>query len=66
MAWKGLGSWVVNALCGVVAYVVARWIWNGKDVFQSLLWEVLTFLGVYILLQLLVRGRRLARKGKTG
>jgi hypothetical protein len=64
MARMRIGTWIVNALCGLIAYVIARWTWSGRELFAALHWELLTFLGVYLLLQLLLRGRRLAKEGK--
>jgi uncharacterized RDD family membrane protein YckC len=64
--WRKLGSRLIDVLCGFAAYVGARLIWGGRDVFESLHWELLTFAAIYLLLQAIVRGRRLARAGKAG
>jgi hypothetical protein len=61
---KALLSWAVDAMCALVAYVIARWTWSGSGLFEKLHFELLTFLAVYLLLQVIVRGRRLARRGK--
>ena len=61
-----LGSWLIDVACGCAAYVAARWIWseNEASTFHSLHWELLTFGLIYLLLQAVLRGRRLAEKGK--
>ena len=58
------GSRLVDVGCGFAAYVGARLIHGGKQVTESLHWELLTFAGIYFLLQAIVRGRRLAREGR--
>ena len=58
-------SWSIDVGCGVAAYVAARWIWGqNSGVFENLHFELLTFGLIYLLLQALVRGRKLAEKGK--
>lgn len=59
-------SWSIDVLCGCAAYVAARWIWSENEAspFQRLHWELLTFGSIYLLLQAILRGRRLAEKGK--
>jgi hypothetical protein len=57
-------GWLIDAFCGLVAYVVARWTWSRSGLFENLPYEALTFLGVYLLLQAIVRGRRLAKRGR--
>jgi hypothetical protein len=58
------GSRLVDVSCGFAAYIGARLIWGGKSVTESLLWELLTFAVIYLLLQAIVRGRKLAREGR--
>lgn len=54
-----------DVVCGFAAYVVARWIWGPVDgAFTNLPMELATFAALYLLLQVLVRGWRLARKGR--
>jgi hypothetical protein len=50
--------------CGLLAYLVARWIWTEAPPFRTLPLEAITFVGVYLLLQFLVRTWRLARAGR--
>ncbi len=57
-------SRLVDVLCGLSAYVGARFIWANQDVFSNLPYELLTFAAIYLLLQAIVRGRRLAREGR--
>lgn len=64
--WQRLGSRLVDVLCGFAAYVGARLIWSSKEVFANLAWELITFAVIYLLLQAIVRGRRLARLGREG
>jgi hypothetical protein len=59
-----LGSRLIDVFCGFAAYVVARLIWGGRGVFESLHWELLTFAVVFLLLQAIIRGRHLAREGR--
>jgi uncharacterized RDD family membrane protein YckC len=66
MAWRTLSSRLIDVLCGFAAYVGARLVWGGRDVFENLPWELLTFAVIYLLLQAIVRGRRLAREGRGG
>ena len=62
---RKVGSWLIDVICGFAAYVTARWIWGrNAGVFENLHLELLTFAIVYLLLQALIRGRKLARKGK--
>jgi hypothetical protein len=61
---RSLGSWLLDVVCGLVAYVGSRWIWGGHHVFEKLHLELLTFVLIYLVLQALVRGRSLARKGR--
>ncbi len=63
--WKKLGSRLIDVSCGFLAYVAARLIWASQKVFSNLLWELLTFAVVYLLLQAIVRGWRLAREGRA-
>lgn len=60
-----LKSLLVDVVSAACAYVLARWIYSGESgVFTKLHWELLTFGGFYALFQLLIRGRKLAQKGK--
>ena len=62
-----LGSWLINTACGLLAYTGSRLIWKDSDsVLGNLLYELLTFAVLYLLMQVLIRGRGLARKGKEG
>ena len=56
LADSGLGS-----LLGVYDHIGRI---GGKQVTESLHWELLTFAVIYLLLQAIVRGRRLAREGR--
>jgi len=63
----GVGSWLINVICGLLAYTGSRLIWkDAESVLEKLPLELLTFAILYLLLQLLIRGRKLARKGKEG
>lgn len=62
---RTLLSRLIDVLCGFAAYVGARFIWHTQDVFANLPWELLTFAAIYLLLQAIVRGRRLAKAGKA-
>ena len=67
MAARGFGSWLINVLCGLLAYTGSRLIWaESESVFANLPMELLTFAILYLLMQLLIRGRSLAKKGKEG
>ena len=60
-----LKSYLVDVFCGFLAYVAARWIWSGgAGIFDDLVFELLTFAFVFGLLQVLIRGRKLAQRGK--
>ena len=60
-----LKSTFIDIISALVAYVGARWIFSGEaGVFHRLLPELATFAGLFLLLQLLIRGRKWARKGK--
>lgn len=61
---RRIGSRLVDVGCGFAAYVGARLVWGGKSVTESLHWELLTFAVIYLLLQAIVRGRKLAREGR--
>jgi len=61
-----LGSRLVDVGCGFVAYVGARLIWSGQPVLKNLLLELVTFAVIFLLLQAMVRGRRLAKIGRNG
>jgi hypothetical protein len=58
-------SWLLDLLCALLAYMGARWIWRDSPLFSQLHFELLTFAALYVLLEALVRGRRLARQGKS-
>ena len=63
--WMGkVGSRLLDVACGFAAYVGARLIWGGQSVTESLHWELLTFAVIYLLLQAIVRGQKLAREGR--
>ncbi len=58
-------SWLVDVVSALAAYVLARWIFSGgAGVFEKLHWELLAFGGFYGLFQLLIRGRKIAAKGR--
>ena len=60
-------SWLINVSCGLLAYTGSRFIWAEKDTgFEKLPWELMTFAALYLLLQALIRGRKLAKLGKEG
>ena len=62
----GFGSWLINVLCGLLAYTGSRLIWEHRESpFEKLHWELVTFAVFYLILQVLIRGRSLARKGKS-
>jgi len=62
---RGFASWLINVICGLLAYTGSRLIWTDqKSALEKLPYELLTFAVLYLLLQLLIRGRRLARRGK--
>ncbi len=64
---SGVKSWLINVVCGLLAYTGSRFIWAEKDTgFTKLPWELLTFAALYLLLQALIRGRKLAKLGKEG
>ncbi len=61
-----LRSYLVDVLTAGVAYIGARWTWSGgAGVFDNLLPELGTFALFFFILQFLIRGRRLARRGKA-
>jgi len=64
MRFEKLGSRLVDVFCGFLAYVGARLVWNSQEVFKNLHWELLTFAAIYLVLQAIVRGRKLARAGR--
>lgn len=61
---QSLTSWFREVIAVAVAYVGARWIWAPEGSFKNLPLELLTFAVLYVLFQVLLRGRKLARKGK--
>ena len=63
----GMKSWLINTVCGLAAYTGSRFIWAEKDTgITKLHWELITFAVLYLLLQALIRGRKLAKLGKEG
>lgn len=63
----GMKSWLINVSCGLLAYTGSRFIWAEKDTgVTKLPWELATFALLYVLLQVLIRGRKLAKEGKQG
>ncbi len=63
----GFKSWLINVICGLLAYTGSRFLWAEKDTgVTKLHWELLTFAVFYLILQALIRGRKLARRSKTG
>jgi len=64
---RGIGTWLINVSCGLLAYTGSRFIWQeSESVLGKLHLELLTFAILYLLLQVLIRGRKLAKKGKQG
>jgi hypothetical protein len=64
---RGFVSWLINVSCGLLAYTGSRLIWQDSDsVLGKLPFELLTFAILYGLMQVLIRGRQLAKKGKEG
>lgn len=64
---RGFGSWLINVVCGLLAYTGSRLIWKDSEgVLDNLVFELFTFAILYLLIQVLIRGRKLARKGKQG
>ena len=60
-------TWLINVTCGLLAYTGSRFIWAEKDTgITKLPWELVTFVALYLLLQALIRGRKLAKLGKEG
>ena len=58
-------GWLIDVLCALVAYVLARWIHQTNEgVFANLHWELLTFALIFVMLEALIRGRKLAQRGK--
>ncbi len=58
-------STLIDITCALVAYVGARWILSGAaGVFDRPPPQPGTFAGIFLLLQLLIRGRKWAKKGK--
>lgn len=61
----GVKSWIINVTCGLLAYTGSRFIWAEKDTgITRLHWELGTFALLYLLMQALIRGRKLAKEGK--
>ena len=59
-------SWLINVSCGLLAYTGSRFIWSHREMeLGKLPLELLTFAALYLLLQVLIRGRALARQGKA-
>ncbi len=64
--WQKLKGWIIDIASAVVAYVAARWIWSDDEkLFEDLGLELLTFGAVFLLFQILIRGLKYLRKGKT-
>jgi hypothetical protein len=61
---RSLGSRLIDVLCGFLAYTVARIAWGRRESLANFHLELLTFAVVYLLLQGILRGWRLAREGK--
>lgn len=61
-AWK---SRLIDIGCGLVAYVGARLIWGTREPWERLHWELLTYGAIFLILQAVIRGRRLVRQGKA-
>jgi hypothetical protein len=67
---SGFKSWLINVVCGLLAYAGSRMIHGRQDLdLEPLLYEILTFVALYLVLQLLVRGwaalRRSERKRRA-
>lgn len=60
-----IGSRLIDVFCGFLAYVVARLVWGKREDLSNLHLELLTFAAVYLVLQAIVRGRKLARAGRA-
>jgi hypothetical protein len=65
MRFGKLGSRLIDVFCGFLAYVAARLVWGTREDFANIHLELLTFAVVYLLLQAIVRGRKLARLGRS-
>ena len=62
---SGVKSWLINTACGLLAYTGSRFLWSHRELeLGKLPLELLTFAALYLLLQVLIRGRSLARQGK--
>ena len=64
MTKRTLLSRLVDVLCGLGAYVVARIVWGRRESLEALHLELLTFGVIYLLLQATIRGWRLAQEGR--
>jgi hypothetical protein len=61
---KTILSRLVDVVCGLLAYVGARIIWGRREAFDRLHLELLTFVVIYLMLQAILRGWKLARAGR--
>ena len=57
-------SRVLDVVLGFLAYVGARLTWGRRQGLEQIHLELLTFAAIYLVLQAIVRGRRLMREGK--
>ncbi len=61
--WK---SRLIDIGCGFAAYLGARLIWGTREPWEALHWELLTYGAIFLILQAIIRGRRLVRVGRRG
>jgi hypothetical protein len=61
---RGLFARLVDVILGFLAYVGARLAWGRREGLDHLHLELLTFAVIYLLLQAIWRGWRLAREGR--
>ena len=56
-------SWLADVFCGLAAYTLSRWIWQGKgvEVWDYLGQELATFSVIYVLLRLVFKAFELLR-----
>ena len=57
-------SRLVDVACGFLAYVGARLAWGRREGLEQIHLELLTFAAIFLLLQAIVRGWKLAREGR--
>jgi len=60
--WKNR---LIDIGSGFIAYVGARLIWGRWELWEALPWELLTYALILLLVQFVIRGRKLVRKGKV-